>query len=235
MNKPQRSILPRFGFSTVDGDTATVDNLQVAATIYAFDVPLHEANPYSVQSGDGIKGHRVVWHFKQTDRGGNSPKGIAEKWFNDSWIEANPDHPLSVCKRSFDWLANLKTMLKTGRGLDLYHGPACKVTNTRQAAVLAGLGHPIRGWQRNSQVTTWCFDEAAASDAALYDADDLYEKLPDAAISYARGAILGHLAMIDAAKKVLQARVSHKGRTAIVGRDCTKHQIDTIEKLLYRK
>ena len=235
MKNKRQSILPRFAFSTVDGNTETVDNLQLAATIYAFDVPLHEANPFSVQAGDGIKGKRIVWHFKQGDKAGNSPKRIAEKWHDLAWIEAHQDHPLAVCKRAFDWVAQLKTMMNQGRGLDIHHGPATRVTNTRQAAVLAALGHPLKGWQRNPQVTTWCFDEAAAVDAALYDDGGLYDKLPDAAISYARGAVLGHLGMIQASKEILQARVEHRGRSALIGRNCDPKAIETIEKLLYRK
>lgn len=221
--------------SKVTGETQDVDNLQIAATIYAFDVPLHKDNPYDVQAGDGIKGTKVIWHFAQTDAAGNSPKEIAAKFFDDVWIAANPQHPLSVCKHAFDWLADLKHMMKTGKGVSMYYGPSCRITNTRKAAVMLALGHKLLGWQRNEVVTTWCFHETTAADAALYDDEKLYEKLPDAPISYAKGAILGHLAMIDASKSVQHAVVQHRGRTAIIGKDMPKQSLDTLEKILFRK
>lgn len=233
--KGKQSILPRFGVSTVDGNLADIDNLQCAATIFAFDVPLNETKPYTTQSGDGFSGVRVVWHFQQTDGAGNSPKSIAKHFMDRAWCDANPGNPLAVCRRAFDELSLLKTLLETGRGLPFYAGPGVRITNTRKAAVIKALGHPLKGWLRNSQVTTWCFPEAAAADAALYDDPDLYRKLPDSAISYARGAILGHEAMIAQCKTILQAVVTHKGRTAIIGKDAPKALVDSISKLLYRK
>jgi len=97
------------------------------------------------------------------------------------------------------------------------------------------MGHPLKGWKRNPQVTTWCFDEAAAADCALYDDPDLYDKLPESTISYTKAAVLGHLGMSEASKQVMQASIEHKGRTALIGRDCTPSQIESIEKILFRK
>lgn len=233
MKRP--ASIPRFAVSQVAGETQSVDNLQIAAVIYAFDVPLLADRPYDTQAGDGIKGVRVIWNFDQRDAGGNSPKKIAEKYYDENWLKLNPDHPLTVCKRAFDKHAELKNYLRSRRGLDTYNGAACRVTNTRKAAVLLALGHKLLGWQKNDYVTTWCFHEAAAADAALYDDKDLYDKLPDAAISYARGAILGHEAMVAASKNIQTARVTHKGRVALIGRDIEKQAQDTIEKLLFRK
>lgn len=233
MKRP--ATIPRFAVSQVTGETQSVDNLQIAAVIYAFDVPLHKDRPYDTQAGDGIKGVRVIWNFDQKDAGGNSPKQIAQKYFDDAWHKLNPNHPLAVCKRAFDEHAKLKNYLRSGRGLDKHTGPACRVTNTRKAAVLLALGHKLLGWQRNDYVTTWCFHEAAAADAALYDDPALYDKLPDAAIAYARGSILGHEAMVAASKNIQTARVTHKGRVALIGRDIEKKHQDTIEKLLFRK
>lgn len=233
MNKP--SVIPRFAVSSVTGETESVDNLQVAATIYAFDVPLNKDHPYDVQAGDGIKGNRVIWNFSQKDGAGNSPKKIAKLFFDEDWCVANPSNPLAVCKRSFDEYHRLLKCIKAGNGINHYIGPACRVTNTRKAAVLLGLDHKLMGWLRNDAVTTFCFHEAAATDAALYDDHNLYEKLPDAAISYARGALLGHEAMVAAAKKVQRARVQHRGRTALIPKDISQNDLNTIEKLLYRK
>jgi hypothetical protein len=234
MKKPKPSVIPRFGTCNVAGEAMDIDNLQVAAVIYAFDVPLHHERPYDVQAGDGIKGVRVIWHFDQTDRGGNSPKLIAKNYKDEEWIAGNPQHPLAICKRAFDEHAKLKNHLRKG-DLPKHTGPACRVTNTRMAAVLVALGHKLHGWQRNDYVTTWCFDEAAATDAALYVSDDLYENLPDSAISYARGALLGHEAMIAASKQIQTARITHRGRAALIGKDIDQTKQDTIEKLLFRK
>jgi len=234
MKRPQTSTVPRFAVTNVSASSANISNLQVAAVIYAFDVPLHKSRPYDIQAGDGIKGNVVIWHFDQQDLAGNSPKQIAAKYLDDQWIALNPSNPLAVCRRAFDEFAKLKRYLNTG-GIKTHTGAACRVTNTRKAAVLLALGHPLLGWQRNAQVTTWCFHEAAAADAALYDSPDLYETLPDAAISYAKGAILGHEQMVALAKQATTARVQHKGRTALIGRDIDKSKQDTIEKLLFRK
>jgi hypothetical protein len=229
------SVIPRYSLSVIDGQTGDVDNLPCAATIYAMDVPLHPANPYSTQAGDGIKGVRVIWHFHQPDLAGNSPQKIARLFHDTVFQQRNPNDPVTVCANAFREFSTLKQMIHHGRGLQAHYGPACRVTNTRKAAVLIALGHPLLGWIRNPQVTTWCFHEAAAADAALYDDPTLYSKLPDAPISYARGALLGHEAMVDVAKKAQFARVTHRGRSALIGKDISKEDLNTLEKLLYRK
>jgi len=147
----------------------------------------------------------------------------------------NPDHPLAICRQAFEHHAKLKSYLRAGRGPSMFYGASCKVTNTRKAAVLMAMGHPLMGWLRNDQVTTWCCHEAAAADAALYDSPDLYDRLPDEAISYARGAILGHEAMIAASKQIQTAVVTHRGRKAFIGKDISKPQLDALERVLYRK
>jgi hypothetical protein len=236
MNKPRKSVVPRFGVSNISGESADISNLQIAATVYAFDVPLHKERPYDVQKGDGIRGNgsRIIFHFNQKDGAGNSPKEIAKLYFDENWLAQNPKNPLAICRRAFDEHAKLKQMLRGGNG-ENYTGPACRITNTRKAAVMKALGHPLLGWVRNEVVTTWCFPQAADTDAILYDRDDLYTYLPDSAISYAKGAILGHEKMIALSKQVTTARVTHRGKTAYIGRDMPKHEIDVIDKLLYRK
>lgn len=234
MNKPRPSVVPRFGTTNIADQSADVDNLQVAATVYAFDVPLHKERPYDVQAGDGLRGPRTIFHFDQTDPAGNQPKQIIRRYKDEVWLADNPTHPLAVCKRAFDEHAQLKQALRLG-SLPTHNGPACRVTNTRMAAVLKALGHKLLGWQRNAVVTTWCFDEAAATDAALYVRDDLYTYLPDTPIAYAKGAILGHERMIALSKQVTTARVQHRGRTAYIGKDISQKEQDTIEKLLFRK
>lgn len=228
-------IIPRFGFTSIDGSSAEVDNPRLAATIYAFDVPLHADNPYSTAVGDGIDGIRVTWHFEQSSPCGNSPKLIAKYWSDQKWILANPSHPLTLCKGAFALFDHLVLAIKQNRGFPLHFGAACRITNTRKAAVMQALGHPIMGWLRNEKVTTWCFPEAAATDALLYDDEKLYERLPDAPISYLKGALLGHEAMTVAMKDIQFARVEHRGRVAMIGKHIPKKQLDQIERILFRK
>jgi len=164
LSKP--GVVPRFGTTNVADQSADVNNLQIAAVVYAFDVPLHKERPYDVQKGDGIAGDRprIIFHFDQKDAAGNSPKEIIKRYKDAAWLAANTDHPLAVCHRAFDEHAKLKQMLKVGNCSE-HKGAATRVTNTRMAAVLKALGHPLLGWQRNAVVTTWCFHEAAATDA----------------------------------------------------------------------
>lgn len=231
----KQSIMPRFGITTIDSASASTANPRLAATIYAFDVPLCDENPFTTSAGDGISGTRVVWNFKQKDKAGNSPRSIIEKWSDGIWMQQNPSHPLAACKASFEWLDRLKNMLQNGRGLNRYDSPSVQITNTRKASVLAALDHPLVGWKRHPVVTTWCFHQAAAADAALYDDPQLYSKLPDASISYAKGAIMGHEAMIKAIKDVQFARVEHRGRVAMIGRDAAGEKLNQLEKILFRK
>ncbi|MGA0019466.1 MAG: hypothetical protein ACO3IL_05685 [Steroidobacteraceae bacterium] len=230
-----KSILPKFGITTIDSAAHSTANPRLAATIYAFDVPLHAENPYTTSAGDGIANVRVIWNFTQTDRAGNSPSEIAKRWHDSAWIERTPNDPLAICRRAFDEFDRLKGMMQMGRGLPQHYGAACRVTNTRKAAVMSALGHPLIGWQRNPRVTTWCFHEAAAADAALYDDPALYTKLPDSGISYAKGAITGHERMVEAIKNIQFARVEHRGRVALIGRDCAGEKLNQLEKILYRK
>jgi len=231
----RNSILPKFAVTTIDSASASTANPRLAATIYAFDVPLHESNPYTVTAGDGLKETRVVWNFNQSDRAGNSPAEICTRWHDQPWLDANPNNPLAVCKAAFEWFEQMMHMLKIRRGLDYYDGACVEITNTRKAAVLAALGHPLVGWKTRPVVTTWCLHQAAAADALLYDDAALYTKLPDAAISYARAAILGHEAMIKAIKDIQFARVEHRGRVATIGRDLGGEKLNQLEKILYRK
>jgi len=223
-----------FSLSTVDGLATNVENIRLAATIVAFDVPLYPENPFSTQAGDGLTAPRVTWHFKGPSPYGHTASSIATRWNDEAWMAANGKDPLAICRSTFAWMDSLHHAIKTNSGFSFYGGPAIRITNTRKAAVLAALDHPIIGWQRNDMVTTWCFHEAAATDAVLFDRN-IYAELPTAAISYAKGAILGHQMMIAAIKDIQFARVQHKGRTAIIGKDISQSKLDQLEKILYRK
>lgn len=230
-----QSILPRFALTNLDDAQASTDITQLAATIYALDVPLHPDNPWTTSAGDGLRKPRVVWNFDQRDPAGNAPGEIMQRWSDTKWLDANPDNPLAVCKRTFDLFFKFKRMIETGGGPGNYHGAACDVTNTRKAAVLAALGHPLIGWRNMPVMTTWRFHQAAAADAALYDDRALYERLPGAAIAYAKAAILGHAEMVNRIKQIQFARVEHSGRVAMIGRDLGGEKLNQLEKILYRK
>lgn len=229
-----KSIVPRFEITPLDSLDAYTASPKLAATIYAFDVPLNPHNPWTTSAGDGINGVRVVWHFQQTDAAGNSPGAIIKRWHNDEWLACNPNHPLSICKEAFACHDRLIDSIDKLSGRP-HFGAGCLITNTRKASVLCALGHQMIGWRKNPQVTTWVFHESAAADAALYDDEALFKKLPDANISYAKAAIIGHENMVKVIKQIQFARVEHRGRVALIGRDMQKRQIDALEKILFRK
>jgi hypothetical protein len=227
-------MIPRFATVGIESTENHTDNARLAATIYAFDVPLDPSQPWSVISGDGIKGTRVVWHFAPR-RDGNQPSEIAKRWYDGAWQAKNYDNPLTVCRRTFDEYSRMVAAIKAGRGYPSIPHARVTIHTTRIAAALVALGHQLDGWHASDYGTAWKFHEAAANDAALLERDDLYEKLPDSPISYARGAILGHAFMVDHIKSVTTTRHEHRGRVALIGRNCPDSHILTLEKLLYRK
>ncbi len=224
-----------FEIQTVDGLVTDVSNIQLAATIVAFDVPLHPANAVSTQTGDGLPFPRLTWHFSGASPLGDTAANIGDRWTNEQWIALNPKHPLAICRAAFRWNQSMVDSIFSRQGFQLYHGAAVRITNTRKAAVLAALGHPILGWQWNQDVTTWCFHEAAASDAALYEGE-ICDLLPTAPISYAKASIFNHEFIVKnlIKGKPQYARVEHKGRTLIIGRDASQQTINKLEKRLYR-
>jgi len=223
-----------FEIQAVDGLATDIENPRLAATIVAFDVPLYPENPYSTQFGDGLVSTRVTWHFKGASPLGLTAQIIAERWHDEAWMAANPKDPLAICRSAFGWMDHFQLAMKSNSGFSYCPGAATRITNTRKAAVMAAIGNQVIGWQRNDRVTTWCFHEATATDAALFDGD-IYALLPTAPISYAKGAILGHEMMVKAIKDIQFARVQHKGRTAIIGKDIPQSKLDQLEKILYRK
>jgi hypothetical protein len=227
-------LIPRFELSAIGGDTLQTGNAKLAATIYAFDVPLNPANPFTVAAGDGIDGARIAWNF-QADPAGNSPKIIANNWHNRRWLMENHESPLAVCFRSFEHLADMVEACRSRSGIPEYRGASVRMVCNRRAAVLRALGHPLIGWQWSDVGASWHFPQEAAADAALLYDDRLYNKLPDAAISFAKGAILGHIMMIEQLRNVQGYRIEHRGRVAIIGKDMEQFKLDELEKILYRK
>jgi hypothetical protein len=211
-------MMPRFATVGLESTENHTDNARLAATIYAFDVPLDPSQPWSVISGDGIKGTRVVWHFAPRPDG-NQPGEIAKKWHDGAWQAKNHDNPLTVCRRTFDEYSRMVAAVKAGRGYPSIPHARVTIHTTRIAAVLVALGHQLDGWHVSDYGTAWKFHEAAANDAALLE----------------RGAILGHAFMVDHIKSVTTTRHEHRGRVALIGRNCPDAHVLTLEKLLYRK
>ena len=224
----------RFATVNLDSTQNHIDNLVHAAVVYAFDVPLQADQPWSVIAGDGIQGSRVVFHF-DPQPAGNNPAEILRKWNDPIWMTASPNDPLTVCWRAFDEYHHMVSAIKTRRGYDTYTGPCVSLFTTRTAAVLSALGHPVLGWQWTDKGVIWKMHQSSAADAALFERQDLYTVLPDAAISYAKGALLSHAFIIDLIKGVTTTRHEHRGRVAIIGRNCADENILTLEKILYRK
>jgi hypothetical protein len=226
--------IPRFATVGLESTDDHTENARLAATIYAFDVPLDPVQPWSVITGDGIKGSRVVWHFRP-EPDGNQPGEIAKRWNDGAWLANNPENPLAIIREAFEIYAKMTNCIRLGRGFSHFGGMATTIHTTRIAAILAALGHPVLGWVRGDRGTAWKLHPAAAADAALIEREDLYTTLPDEAISYAKGALLGHAYMVDVIKKATTTQHMHRGRIALIGRNCPDANILTLEKLLYRK
>ena len=227
-------IIPRFAINTVEGTQASTGNAKLAATIFAFDVPLNASEPYTTQAGDGISGVRILWNF-EAPQDGNSPKEIIQKWHDEKWKALNPDNPLTKCYDAFQAMDDLVSAARRKTGFPTHRGPSLKVASTRHAAILIGMDHPLLGWTWHGDQALWHFREGAGADMALINDPRLYQKLPDSAISYVKGAIMGHESMVAMIHDIRQVRVEHKGRVAIIGKDIPKAQLDSLEKILYRK
>ena len=226
----------RFRVESLDGLAADIQSTVLAAVIYAFDVPLKKGGEYSVQAGDGIKGIRATWHF-QSDTEGNSPKVIINRWKDEAWQAQNPGDPLTRCKVAFDAFFHMKKSLKERRGYDNFDTtkPSCRVENTRMAACLVGMGHPVIGWHWTDMGAAWHFDQTAATDAHLIHDEQLISKVPDCDVAYVKGAIFGHEAMLRELHDPKEFRVEHKGRIATIGKHIPQGKLDSLERIFYRK
>jgi hypothetical protein len=226
--------IPRFATVGLESTDNHVENTRLAATIYAFDVPLDPHKELSVITGDGIKGSRVVWHFRP-EPDGNQPGEIAKRWNDGAWLANNPDNPLAIVRSAFDIYSKMAQAAKMKRGFSHFGGSAITIHTTRIAAILAALGHPVLGWVLSDRGVAWKLHQAAATDAALLQRADLLDVLPDSAISYARGAVLGHAVMVHRIKKVTDTQHIHRNRVALIGKNCPDKCVLTLEQLFYRK
>jgi len=228
--------LPGFKVAPIFGDSQDVDNLQLAAIIYAMDVPLKQQNGWTVQAGQGIKGNRVTFHFHQTDPAGYKPKQIADWYHNPEFLAKNPIHPVSVCVTAFSKWHEFAMIAKREKYCGFFNGSAdtVRITNTRKAAVIAAMGNPMMGIRWSGPCCIFHFPASASVDDLLYERD-VYKEIPKHNLAYAKAALLGHEEMLNLAGNVSFARVEHKGRIAIIGKDASQRGIDTLDHLLHRK
>jgi len=227
-------MIPRFATVGLESTENHTDNARLAATIYAFDVPLDPIKGWSVITGDGIKGTRVIWHFAPRPDG-NQPGEIAKKWHDARWIFENKTNALSVTRRAFDEYSKMVQITKARSGFPIVKHASVTIFTTRIAAVLVALGHELIGCDHTDYGTAWKFKQCAAADASLIERGDLLEKLPDAAISYARGAILGHAVMVDKIKDITDTQHIKRNRIALIGKNCPDKCVLTLEQLFNRK
>jgi hypothetical protein len=224
----------RYEFNPINGDSENnVDNLQHAATICAHDVPMMEGTPYTVQTGDGIKRSRVIFHFKAAAPNGLTPREIIERTKSPVWLKENPNHSIAVCKRAFDAFYLIKGFIKGTRVISEGINTV-QMGNTRFAAVMVAMGH-FMTQTRHGEKYVWHFPESAGIDSDLLHMPDLYDRQPSLPISFAKAAIMGHAEMLNLLKSPTHYNIQHKGRTAIIGRHAPQNQINIIDKLLYRK
>lgn len=226
MNKPR--------FETLDGETS---NVKIAATAIALDVPLLPEKPWTIVSGDGIKGKRAIWHFKGASPDGNSIAAVTKAWHDDAWLAANPTHEVTRIKAAFDAIHKLGDTAqgKASHYSEIKPGDTIHTASTAMAATMIALGHPCKGYTRGSDCIFWRFDRAAASDMALWADHALHVKLPTTAISYIKCALLNWRTLLEAVNRPSMLAIKHGTRTAFVSKDADKKTQETLEKLLYRK
>ncbi len=223
-----------MNLSTLEGDTS---NAKIAATAIALDVPLHPDRPWTVATGEGIKGIRTIWNFKGASIDGNTIGSITKAWHDEKWISANQNHEVARIKIAF---AELSKLADTAKGKAWHYDPILRgdtvsSASTAMAATLIALGHPCKGFTRGNECLFWHFDRAAASDMALWSDHNLHVKLPSTMISYIKCALLNWKTLLNECTIPEYTAVKHGARTAFVSKNDTAKTQSTLEKLLYRK
>lgn len=233
-------MVTRFQIVSLTGEAGATTNTRAAATLAALDMPLDLKRTFTSMRGDGIHGTQVTWHFAETCPKGNSSAKMIKAWGDPEWEEKNPDCPLVNCKKMFIRSADLALFTQGKLNLHLpspIPPPFCETPDTRKAAAMERLGHPIKGVRRLGPEYRFQFDQSAATDFALWDDPKTHVRLPDALISYLWCAYDQHRGMVDFIKRIGAqfAAVEHRGRWAFVGKDMDQAAIDGLERLLYRK
>jgi hypothetical protein len=217
--------------------TSEISDPQLAATIIAIDIPLHQVAPMQVVVGDGIKSRRIIWQFAGASPTGNTAQIVAKAWHDLDWIEKNQNHTLAKIKKGF---TAMMMMARQSKGGDLYcskntNDDTIKTAGTAAAATLVAIGHACHGWSHYSDCVWWHFDRTAATDLNLWMDKEIHIKLPTEDLSYVKAALLNWKQLLSDIKTTTHTAVKHRNRTAYIGKDDDQKTILTLEKLLYKK
>lgn len=230
----------RRQFVSLDGEAGATWNTRAAASLVALDMPLDKHRTLTTMAGDGIQGLRVTWHFKSANQFGQSSDLMVKAWDDRDYHSRNPDCPLVRIKAAFIRSDELTRRAKD-RTLECKPttGPFIETPHIQTAAAMEQLGHAITGIAFRDGKYWFRFSQASASDFALWTLPpgELEKRLPEALIAYLWCSFDNHRVMVDFIKNVGPqfAAVQHRGRTAMIGKDMSKDEIDKLERLLTRR
>jgi hypothetical protein len=232
-------MLPKTRFVGITGEAGATTDTRLAAALYALDVPLDTHRTLTTMAGDGIRGVRVTWHFAEASPSGDSSAKMIKAWDDREWAKAHPECPLVNIKQAFIGYADIARGMKEGT-LECFAppGPFIETQDARMAACMVRLGHPITGIAYADGKYRFRFPQAAATDFEIWTTiNPARTKHPDTLLHVLWCAFDCHYRMVGFIKNSGPqfATVNHRGRTAMVGRDMEKSQIDQLEKLLYRR
>jgi hypothetical protein len=229
----------RTRFVGVTGEGGATTNTRAAAALYALDVPLDLQRTLTSIAGDGIKGLQITWHFGEVSPNGDSSAKMLKAWDDQEWARNNPDCPLVNIKAAFLAYAEIARSIKE-ETLECRPAavPFLETVDTKMAACMVKLGHPISGVAYRDGKYRFRFNQCAGADFAVWNSvDSARTKHPDTLLHALWCAFDCHQRMVDFIKREGPhfAAVKHQGRTALIGKDMEQEQINQLEKLLYRK
>ena len=232
-------MLPKTRFVGITGDAGATVNTRAAAALYALDVPLDIHRTLTSMAGDGINGVRITWHFAESSPNGDSSAKMLKAWDDREWAKANPTCPLVNIKAAFIAYAEIIRSIREGV-IECMTSPVpfLETEDTRMVACMVKLGHPITGVAFRDGRYRFRFNQCAGADFAVWSSiNPTCTKHPDTLIHALWCAFDCHKRMVDFIKREGPqfAAVSHRGRTALIGKDMEQEQINQLEKLLYRK
>lgn len=232
-------MIPKTRFVGITGEAGATTNTRAAAALYALDVPLDVHRTLTTISGDGINGVRITWHFATESPDGKSSAQMIRAWDDREHARAHPDCPLVNIKAAFLRYAEIARAMKDGTmECKAATEPALMTDDAKMSAAMQQLGHPLSGVSFRDGRYWFKFPQAAGTDFALWHGiDPANTKHPDTMLHALWCAFDCHKRMVDFIKRQGPqfAAVKHRGRTALIGKDMDKRELDQLEKLLYRR
>ena len=221
---------PKSSSTTVDGYAADTRNSRLAAYLLTLGILPRQGNPYTIQAGDGLAGRRVTWHFSDI-----APDGTKTTQAIGHWIKRT-DSSMELVKQAFAEFDRLKQCAVDDPSLvaDCKVAATCSTPDSRMAAGIATIGHRMLGKTRHGDTFRWHFPQSAGTDMAAWDGYATAHELPDTDLCIIRATMENHRSLVEWTKKIQYARVTHKGRAALIGADSTTEEIEKIEKILFR-